>query len=352
MPRSALLHRLGVEVPILLAPMAGAGGPALAIAVARAGALPALPCAMLDADTLRRQVAEVRAAYDGPLNLNFFCHQPSAPDDGAQRAWRDRLTPYYRAFDLDLSAQAPATERRPFDAACCALVEQLRPGVVSFHFGLPDDALLTRVKATGAVVLSSATTVAEARWLAARGVDAVIAQGLEAGGHRGSFLDVDPASQIGTFALVPLIRDAIAVPVIAAGGIIDARGIEAAFALGAGAVQLGTAFLRTPQATISSLHRAALAAADAPTQLTNLFSGRPARGLRNRLMAELGPIAEVPPFPTAGHALAPLKQAAEHQGLTDFSPLWAGQAYPLARDDDATAITRQLATAIVGHPRR
>ena len=351
MSRDALLQRLGVEVPILLAPMAGAGGPALARAVARAGALPALPCAMLDAAALRRQVAEVRSDYGGPLNLNFFCHQLPAPDDAAQHAWRERLAPYYRALDLDPSAQAPAAERRPFDATTCALVEELRPGVVSFHFGLPEDALLARVRASGAVVLSSATTVAEARWLAARGVDAVIAQGLEAGGHRGSFLDDDPASQLGTFALLPLVRDAVAVPVIAAGGITDARGVDAAFALGASAVQLGTAYLRAPQSIISSLHRTALAAADAPTQLTNLFSGRPARGLRNRLMAELGPIAEVPPFPTAGHALAPLRQAAEQQARTDFSPLWAGQAYPLAREEDATEITRRLATAI-GSPTR
>ncbi|MCB1908426.1 MAG: nitronate monooxygenase [Rhodocyclaceae bacterium] len=351
MPRDALLQRLGVELPILLAPMAGAGGAELARSVARAGALPALPCAMLDGDALRRQVAEVRADHHGPLNLNFFCHQPPAPDDGARRAWRERLAPYYRSFGLDPSAQAPAALRRPFDAASCALVEELRPEVVSFHFGLPDDALLARVRATGAVVLSSATTVAEARWLEARGVDAVIAQGLEAGGHRGSFLDGDPASQLGTFALVPLVRDAVTVPVIAAGGIADARGIEAAFALGASAVQLGTAYLRSPQAIISALHRAALAAAEAPTQLTNLFSGRPARGLRNRLMAELGPIAEVPPFPTAGQELAPLRQAAERQGLADFSPLWAGQAYPLAREEDAFEITRRLAGAIEGMAR-
>ncbi len=344
-PDPALLARLGCKLPILLAPMAGAGGPALAIAAGKAGALPALPAAMLDADGLRRQVAEVRAACPGPLNLNFFCHRPAPPDEAAQRAWRARLVPYYRAFALDPTASAPAVNRAPFDEAMCEVVEALRPGVVSFHFGLPEAALLDRVKAAGAYVLASATTVAEARWLEARGCDAIVAQGNEAGGHRGSFLEPDPASQIGTFALLPLLRDAVRVPLIAAGGIGDGRAIATAFALGAGAVPVGTAYLRSPQSIITPLHRAALDCdGRRPTQLTNLFSGRPARGLQNRLMREQGPmLANLPPFPTAGQALAPLKKAAEAQGLDDFSSLWAGQAYPLARAEDAGRITLWLA---------
>ncbi|MCB1886304.1 MAG: nitronate monooxygenase [Rhodocyclaceae bacterium] len=342
-PDRRLIERLGIEHPILLAPMAGAGGPAMAIAVARAGGLAALPCAMLDAEGIARDVVTVRAGTPAALNLNFFCHTPQADDAPRQRAWRERLAPCYRELGLDPATEAAAANRSPFDATTCALVESLRPEVVSFHFGLPAADLLARVRATGALVLASATSVAEARWLVRHGCDAVIAQGVEAGGHRGMFLEVDPATQAGTLALLPAIVDAVDVPVIAAGGIGDGRGIAAALALGAAAVQLGTAYLRTPESLVSPLHRAALAAAEAPTALTNLFSGRPARGLVNRLMREYGPLSDdLPPFPTAGRALAPLKQAAEALGRTDFSSLWAGEAYALARDEDATRVTRRL----------
>ncbi|MBL8589493.1 MAG: nitronate monooxygenase, partial [Methylobacteriaceae bacterium] len=287
-----LCDLLGLEHPILQAPMAGAQGAAMAIAVSEAGGLGALPCAMLTAETMRAEMAAIRAATARPVNLNFFCHAPPAPDPARATAWRARLAPLYREAGLDPDAPWPAATRAPFDATSCAFVEDARPEVVSFHFGLPAPDLLARVKATGAKILSSATTVAEARWLAARGVDAIIAQGAEAGGHRGLFLTDDVAAQPGLFALAPQIVDAVDVPVIAAGGVGDARGLVAALALGAAGVQIGTAYLFTPEATIHAAHRAALASAAAEsTALTNVFTGRPARGLINRAMRELGPLA-------------------------------------------------------------
>ncbi len=346
-PDTRLLDLLGLDLPIIQAPMAGANDAAMAIAVSVSGGLGSLPCAMLDPERIDAEVERIRAATDRPFNLNFFCHVPAAPDAAREAAWRDRLAPYYAELGLDPGAAVPAAVRAPFDARLCALVEALRPPVVSFHFGLPDPALLARVKAAGCVVLSSATTVAEARWLEARGCDAVIAQGVEAGGHRGMFLDDRVATQAGTLALVPQVVDAIGVPVIAAGGIGDGRGIAAAFALGASGVQLGSVYLRTTESLVSALHRTALAAAtDDGTALTNLFSGRPARSILNRVMRELGPLAsDVPPFPTAGAALAPLKARAEAEGRADFSSLWAGQAAALAQEGDSGTLTRTLAAS-------
>ncbi|HEX4419466.1 MAG TPA: nitronate monooxygenase [Kofleriaceae bacterium] len=333
-PDRRILDLLRVDLPILLAPMAGAGLAELAIGVAEAGGLGALPVATLGPDQARAEWAKIRAATRRPINLNFFCHAPPAADPARDAAWRARLAPYYAELGVDPAAVAPSPNRAPFDDARCALVEDLRPEVVSFHFGLPAPALVDRVRATGAAILSSATTVAEARWLEARGCDAIIAQGAEAGGHRGSFLG-DPiaacATEPGTFALVPQVVDAVRVPVIAAGGIADARGIAAAFALGAAAVQLGTAYLFCPEARITAPHRAALRdVRDDTTALTNIFTGRPARGVINRSMRELGPLAAVAPaFPLAGHALAPLKAAAEAAGSGDFGSLWSGQAAAL-----------------------
>jgi len=340
-----LLTLLGTALPILQAPMAGAGDHSLAVAVARAGGLGALPCAMLTPDRIRAEVAAFRAATDTPLNLNFFCHAPADPDPARLDTWQQRLAPYYRETGLDPATPAPLSNRAPFDATLCAVVEDLRPAVVSFHFGLPAPDLLARVKATGARILSSATTVAEARWLDAQGVDAVIAQGFEAGGHRGLFLSGDTTTQIGTLSLVPQIVDAVSCPVIAAGGITDARGIAAAALLGASAVQIGTAYLFCPEATISAPHRQALSGQDAEnTALTNVFTGRPARGVVNRVMREIGPLSpDAPAFPLAGGALAPLRAATEPQGSGDFMPLWSGQSAPLGRVMPATDLTTTLA---------
>jgi nitronate monooxygenase len=332
-----------IEHPIVLGPMAGAIDHELAAEVAEAGGLGSIPCAMLDLDQIRGQVAQYRARTSRPLNLNFFCH--AAPDlsNAREAAWRERLAPYYRELGIDPAAPVPNSNRRPFDQAICDLVVELKPEVASFHFGLPEPALFEQVKRAGIVTLSSATTVAEARWLEQRGVDAIIAQGNEAGGHRGMFLSDDIATQPGTFALVPQIADAVTVPVIAAGAVTDARGIAAAFILGASAVQIGTAFLFCPESKISAPHRAALRAArDDGTALTNLMSGRPARSLMNRLMRELGPISEAPAFPLAAGAIAPLRAKAEAAGSGDFTPLWSGQAAALGVEMPARALMARL----------
>lgn len=348
---SRLSALLGIPHPLLLAPMAGAADDALAIAVARVGGLGSLPCAMLDAATTRAQVERFRAAVSAPLNLNFFCHTPPTPDAEREARWRSDLAPYYVELGLDPDARADGAQRRPFDDDSCTLVEALRPEVVSFHFGLPAPALLERVRASGARVLASATTVAEARWLAARGCDAIIVQGWEAGGHRGNFLDESAGTQPGLFALLPQVVDAVELPVIAAGGIGDGRAIAAALALGASGVQLGTAFLLSDEARIRPLHRAALQSPRAAqTAVTNLFSGRPARGIVNRLMRELGPMRSgIPAFPGAGAALAPLRAKSEPQGSDDFVNMWAGEAAPLAQTGPAEAIARRLIEQALTH---
>ncbi len=344
-PDRRLLDLIGIELPIIQAPMAGANGSAMAIAASEAGGLGSLPCALLDAVKVRAEIGIIRQRTTKPVNVNFFCHTPAKPDPERDAAWEAQLSEYYTELDLDASATAPAVNLAPFDEAMCQIIEDLKPEVVSFHFGLPTQVLLSRVKASGCLVLSSATTVAEARWLEDKGCDAIIAQGYEAGGHRGMFLVDNTATQAGTLALVPQVVDAVKVPVIAAGGIADGRGIVAAFALGAAGVQIGTAYLFTPESLITDLHRAALRTArDDQTALTNVFTGRPARSLLNRLMREVGPMSDAAPaFPTAGGALAPLKSKAEAAGASDFSSLWSGQAVVLGREIGCGDLTRQLA---------
>jgi nitronate monooxygenase len=325
--------------------MAGSQGSALAVAVTQTGGLGSLPCAMLDPAAMTRELEAIRARTSGPINVNFFCHTASEPDAAREAAWREALAPYFAEFGIDPATIVAGAGRRPFSLDAADVLESFRPEVVSFHFGLPSADLVARVKSWGARVLSSATTVAEARWLEARGVDAVIAQGLEAGGHRGHFLSGDLGVQLGTVALVPQIVDAVRVPVIAAGGIADARGVKAAMALGASGVQVGTAYLLCPEATTSPIHRAALAGEGARgTALTNLFSGRPARGIVNRLMRELGPLSPLAPaFPLAATAIAPLRARAEAGGSGDFSPLWSGQNASGCREMPAADVTRALA---------
>lgn len=344
-PDRRILDLFGIALPIIQAPMANFSTTEMAIGAALAGGLGSLPCASLNADQIRAAVTAFRAAVQGPINLNFFCHTSPPEDAAREAAWRARLAPYYREAGLDPAATVPSVSRLPFDDAACALVEELRPQIVSFHFGLPNPALVARVKATGAKLLSSATTVAEARWLEARGCDAVIAMGAEAGGHRGNFLENDMARQVGTFALVPQIADAVKVPVIAAGGIADGRGVAAALTLGASAVQIGTAYLFSPEAKVSAVHARALAAvSDDGTEITNVFTGRPARGIVTRLMRELGPLSpDAPAFPNAARALAPVKAKAEANGASDFSNLWSGQAAKLAKHLPAKDLTLALA---------
>ncbi len=344
-PSRRVTDKLGITLPIIQAPMAGADSPEIVIAVSAAGGLGSLACATLSIDSIRSAVARIRQGTKNPVNLNFFCHTPPIEDAECERRWRDELSAYFAEFGVDAQAQLPFVNRAPFDADLCALVEDLKPEVVSFHFGLPAPDLLARVKATGAVILSSATSVAEALWLEANGCDMVIAQGAEAGGHRGMFLTRDVTTQTGTFALVPQIADAVKIPVIAAGGIADGRGVAAAMMLGADAVQIGTTYLFCPEARLNPLHARALTAArDDNTALTNVFTGRPARGVVNRLMRDFAPMSNLAPdFPTAGRALAGLRAAAEAQGHDDFTNLWAGQAAALARPLPAGELTRQLA---------
>ena len=343
---------LGIELPIVQAPMAGVQGSAMAVAVSEAGGLGSLPCAMLGADTMKSELAAIHAQTARPYNVNFFCHVQPKPDAAIEAAWRTCLEPYFTELGVDADANAPGASRLPFDRATAELIGHFRPKVVSFHFGLPDEALLAYVRSWGAKILASATTVDEGKWLASHGVDAVIAQGLEAGGHRGSFLSDDLTDQLGTFALVPQIVRAVTVPVIAAGGIADARGVAAAITLGAIAAQVGTTYLLCPEATTPAAHRAALSSESAKhTVVTNVFSGRPARGIVNRLIREVGPMSCLAPaFPLASSAIAPLRAKAESIGSGDFSPMWAGQNTSGCKPISASALTRELAdTSAVWH---
>jgi nitronate monooxygenase len=300
---------------------------------------------MLSAEKAREQIQIIRQRVSAPVNMNFFCHKPVPADPAREAGWKERLAPYYKELGLDPAAPINAANRAPFDAATCSVVQELKPEIVSFHFGLPEQSLLARVKAAGCKVMASATTVREAIWLEEHGADVIIAQGAEAGGHRGMFLTDNIAEQPGTFALVPQVVDAVKVPVVAAGGIADGRGIAAAFALGAAGVQIGTAYLRCPESKVSAPARTALAQGrDDSTVITNVMTGRPARGLVNRVMDEVGPISpDAPEFPHAATALGPLKAAAEKQGKVDFTNLWAGQAVRLGKDMPAAELTRALA---------
>lgn len=340
---------LGIDLPIIQAPMAGVQGSALAVAVSNAGGLGSLPCALLGLESMRQELSAIRAQTSKPFNVNFFCHTQPEPSVERDTLWRAALAPYFAEYGIDAKAIAAGPGRIPFSDEIADALDEFRPAVVSFHFGLPSADLLARVRGWGAKILSSATTVDEARWLEERGVDAVIAQGLEAGGHRGHFLSEDLNTQVGTFALVPQIVKAVNIPVIATGGIADARGVAAAMALGAAGVQIGTAYMLCPEATTSAVHRAALKSDAARiTALTNLFTGRPARGIVNRIMRELGPMcAAAPAFPLATAAIMPLRAKAESLGSGEFSPLWAGQNASGCKEVSASVLTRELAAAVV-----
>ena len=340
-----LRELLGIELPIIQAPMAGVQDSALAVAVSNAGGLGSLPCAMLSLDAMRKELAAIKAQTARPFNVNFFCHVPPTASAEREAVWRASLSPYYKEFGIDAGNIPAGPGRAPFSSEAADVLSEFRPAVVSFHFGLPSAELLARVRAWGSKILSSATTVEEARWLEAHGVDAIIAQGLEAGGHRGIFLSDDLSTQVGTFALVPQIVREVKLPVIAAGGIADAKGVAAAMGFGAAGVQIGTTYLLCPEATTSAVHRAALKSEAARhTALTNLFTGRPARGIVNRIMKELGPISTgTPAFPLATAAIAPLRAKAESQGSGDFSPLWSGQNAGGCKEVPAAQLTHELA---------
>jgi nitronate monooxygenase len=335
---------LGIDLPIIQAPMAGVQGSALAVAVSNAGGLGSLPCALLSRDAMREELERISTDTTKPFNVNFFCHTTPSPDPQREAAWRNALRPYYDELGVEMSSMPSGAGRGAFSAEAADLLSEFKPPVVSFHFGLPSADLLRRVRAWGAKILASATTVDEARWLEARGVDAIIAQGLEAGGHRGIFLSNDLTTQIGTFALVPQLARTVGVPIIAAGGIASAEGVAAAFALGAAGVQIGTSYLLCPEATTSEVHRASLASdAARHTAVTNVFTGRPARGIVNRIIRELGPISSLAPeFPLATPAILPLRAAAEAKGSGEFSPLWSGQNTDGCKRVPAAELTREL----------
>jgi nitronate monooxygenase len=339
---------LGTELPIIQAPMAGVQGSALAVAVSNAGGLGSQPCALLSIDGARDELASIRAQTAKPFNVNFFCHQQPEPDPERERVWRALLAPYFAELGIDPDEIPSGPGRMPFDDQAVRLIEEFRPPVVSFHFGLPAADLLARVRKTGAKLLSSATTVEEARWLEAHGADAIIAQGIEAGGHRGHFLSHDLKGQMSTFALVRQIVSSVRVPVIAAGGIADAQGVAAAMSLGAAGVQIGTAYMLCTEATTSPLHRAALTSEAARhTAVTNIFTGRPARGIVNRFIREIGPLnAAAPEFPLATNAVMALRAKAESAGSADFSWMWAGQNTSGCKRVPAAVLTRELAAAL------
>jgi nitronate monooxygenase len=343
-----LRQLLGIELPIIQAPMAGVQLSALAVAVSNAGGLGSLPCALLGAEAMRKELAAIRAQTRKPYNVNFFCHTPPVADADREAAWRGALASYYKEYEIDPSGIPAGPAPAPFSADVLEVLEEFKPPVVSFQFGLPAPELLARVRAWGAKILASAPTVEEARWLEAHGVDAVIAQGAEAGGHRGIFLSDDLTTQVGTFALLPQVVRAVKVPVIAAGGIADARGVAAAMALGAAGAQIGTAYLLCPEATTSAVHRAALKSdAARHTVIANIFTGRPARAIVNRFLKELGPVrADVPAFPLAVGAMMPLRAKAEARGSGDFSPLWSGQNASGCQEIPAADLTRALAAGL------
>jgi nitronate monooxygenase len=348
MRKTNLRDLVDIKLPIIQAPMAGVQGSALAIAVSNAGGLGSLPCAMLSVDAMRKELATIASSTSKPFNVNFFCHTAPRPSAESDAAWNKCLAPYYRELGLDANAAPEGANRNPFSAEVADALSEFKPAMVSFHFGLPSADLVARVHSWGSKILSSATTVDEARWLESRGVDAIIAQGIEAGGHRGIFLSDDLTTQVGTLALVPQIASAVKLPVIAAGGIADAKGVSAVLALGAVAAQIGTAFLLCPEATTSKIHREALKSdAARHTAVTNIFSGRPARGIVNRIIRELGPMsAATPQFPLAASALGPLRAKAESMGLGDFSPLWAGQNVSGCKEISAAVLVRSLAADI------
>ena len=338
-----------IDLPIIQAPMAGSQGSALALAVAAAGGLGSIPCAMLSMDALRVELQTLRAGTHQPYNVNFFCHTPPAPDvephASRLQRWNAAVRPYHLEMDIDPDTIPAGPGRAPFSAEAAALLSEFKPAVVSFHFGLPAPALLAQVKAWGATVMSSATTLQEALWLEQHGADVIIAQGAEAGGHRGLFLTDDLSTQVDLRTLLRQIIGAVRCPVVAAGGLANAQHVQEVLAMGAAAAQVGSAYLLCPEATTSAVHRAALQTPAAKhTALTNLFTGRPARGIVNRWMRELGPMSDLAPaFPLATSAVAPLRAKAEAAGSGDFSPLWAGQNAWQCSPRSATDVTRDLA---------
>ncbi|CAG2154409.1 Nitronate monooxygenase [Cupriavidus yeoncheonensis] len=342
----SLLSLLNIATPIIQAPMAGVSTPAMAAAVSEAGGLGSLGVGAMDADGARKAIRETRALTGKPFNVNLFCHAPAVADAAREKAWLDYLAPRFAEY----GATAPASLREIYktflaDEAMFHMLLEEKPAVVSFHFGLPPQEKIDALHAAGIVLLASATSLQEARQIEAAGIDAIVAQGIEAGGHRGVF---DPAGYdegLGTFALVRVLARHTGLPVIAAGGIMDGAGIAAALALGAQAAQLGTAFVGCAESSADAAYRAAFSAQpERTTTLTRAISGRAARGFTNRF-TELGEAPDapaIPDYPTTYDAGKALHAAAKAKGNSDYAAQWAGQAAPLARQLPAAELVSQL----------
>lgn len=356
MPENRLLSLLGIRLPLIQAPMAGVSSPDMAVAVSEAGALGSIALGAGDADAARALIASVRGRTARPFGVNVFCHAPAVADAAKEAAWIARFAPLFEG----LGASPPQALREIYrsflvDDAMLRMLLEERPPVVSFHFGLPSPAIIAALRGAGITLLATATSVAEAQAVAAAGIDAVVAQGWEAGGHRGVF-DPDAADErLGTMALVRLIAAAVDKPVIAAGGIMDGQGIAAALALGASAAQLGTAFLATDESLADAGYRAVLAESGGRrTVMTRMVSGRPARILPNRFAALDGscPASDVPAYPIAYDLGKALHAAAKAQGEHGYGAHWAGQGAPLVRAmptaDLVRALEVELAAALYG----
>lgn len=335
---------LGTDFPIIQAPMAGVQSSALAIAVSEAGGLGSLPCGMLNTEKIINEIETIKGSTSKPYNLNFFCHNLRPYDENRQVIWRNTLQPYFAELDSEVNLSLGST-RVPFSHDIADAIERFSPEFISFHFGLPNKDLLKRVKSWGTKVVSSATTLEEAVWLESQGVHGIIAQGLEAGGHRGMFLTDKISTQLGLVSLVSQVVKQVKVPVIAAGGISDNNGVRACLQLGACAVQVGTSYLLCTEAETSDIHKQALKSGKSShTALTNIFSGRPARGIVNRVMDELGYMSVLAPdFPYASLEMSQLRNSAEKQGMDGFSPLWCGQNAQGCQEISAKELTLQLA---------
>jgi nitronate monooxygenase len=336
-----LLDALAIRYPIIQAPMAGVSTPQLAAAVSNAGGLGSIGIGASSLDDARAMIVATKKLTSGSFNVNVFCHQAPKRDEAKERAWLDRLAPFFK----QLGAVAPVSLKSPYssfveDPKILEMLIEERPAVVSFHFGLPDKSAVDALRAAGIMTLASATCEAEAAQVEAAGIDAIVAQGVEAGGHRGGF-DPDRDSGLGTFALIALLARQSSRPIIAAGGIMNGAGICAAMLLGAAAVQLGTAFVLCPESSANQAYRDALRGSRShDTLLSAAISGRSARGMRNRFHSEIEPLdgGQIPAYPVTYDAAKALIAAAQAAGVYDFSVQWAGQGAPLARAMPAAAL--------------
>lgn len=353
MPEHAL-SRLGIKIPVVQAPMAGTATPELAAAVSSAGALGSLGLASSTVDEARQAIRHTRELTSAPFNANFFCHRPARPDPTRETVWLRYLAPLFAEFD----AEPPKALAAPYpsfleNTAMQDMVLEERPAIVSFHFGVPPADVITRYKEAGIVLMATATKLSEAQAIEEAGLDFVVAQGWEAGGHRGVFIPDDHDRELTTMSLLTLLGQRCKLPIIAAGGIMDGAGIRAVRRLGACAAQMGTAFVACPESAASDAYRQALISRDAlHTQFTATVSGRPARIIKGRIHKEIDtpgrPI--LPDFPICYSAAKALQRVAAEKGNHDFASHWAGQGAPLSRSMPAAELVRVLMEEMLAQP--